>query len=350
MLKVGLIGCGFVAEKYHMPCYLMFDDVKVAAVCDINKGRLRKFGQKFAIKNQFERITDLLSYKDIDFVDICTPGFLHFRHCMKVIQYGKDVLVEKPIALSSKQAHEILNRSRKVDIKVGVVQNYRFHDPIIELKKKISEGLIGRIISSTVIQHGGSIFDQPFWLWNENVSGGILYEFGFHAIDLQTYFMGPHKRIVGLISKYNPHLQLTTSIQALVEYQNGSSGFLDITYFSSSQFLSLNLYTTTIDATVKFFPDSLTLKIGEWPPLQELLGDLKRFYKFAKAVLRNRYKINSLMPHYRAIKAFKSSLIKDEPPPVAIEDVIPTMKFLEEVKSKLRRSKLNWQPSHRSPR
>lgn len=340
MLNVGLIGCGSVAEKYHMPCYRMLNGVKVVAICDANRKRLRKFGEKFAIKNKFDRITDLLSCKNINFVDLCTPGFMHFQQCIEAIEYGKNVLVEKPVALSSSQAYEILDRSRNMDVKVCVIQSYRFRDPVIELKKKINEGIIGRIISSTVIQHGGSVFNQPSWLWNENVSGGILYELGIHAVDLQSYLMGPHKRIVGLTFKYDPHLQLTTTIQALIEYQNGSLGFLDLTYFSSSHFFSLDIYTTTVDATVKFFPDSLVLKVGEWSPLQELFGDLRRFYKFAKSVLRNKYKMEASMPHFRVIEAFKKSLIKDQPPPVTIEDVIPTMNLLEEL-SALKKRKLD---------
>ena len=74
------------------------------------------------------------------------------------------------------------------------------------------------------------------------------------------------------------------------------------------------------------------IKVGEWPPLQELFGDIKRFYDFAITVLKNKSKKNSLMPHYHIIKAFTRSLIEDTPLSVSVLDVIPTMNLLEELK------------------
>ena len=212
------------------------------------------------------------------------------------------------------------------------MQNYRFRDPLVTLRKLQQQEKIGEIQSMITSHHGGSIFARPPWLWNEEKSGGMLYENAIHAVDLQTWLMGQHRQIVGITSSYDETLNLTTSIKALVEYEHNSIGFLDFQWFASSMFFRTDIFATISDVRIKLQPDAIYISRGETGPLSDVLSDLRRVYDFGKVVLTRRFQHQSMKPHLRVVSRFVESIRKGTTPPVTIEDVLPTMRLLDEIR------------------
>ncbi len=167
MIKVGLIGCGQVAESSHMLCYQNMRNVHVTAVCDVDEGKVNKFIAKFNISKGYTDYKELFEREELDMVDICTPGYTHYQLTNLALDYGINVLVEKPIALSLSETIELYNKSKKQDIKVCVVQNFRYRPNVLETIKAYNERKIGDIREIVSTNHNLSIFSLPPWQRDE---------------------------------------------------------------------------------------------------------------------------------------------------------------------------------------
>ena len=99
--RVGLIGCGGIAKGAHIPAYLAEGRAKIVALCDIKKDRAEALKKTlFRDADVYEDYRELLKDESIDYVDICTPNYLHSVIAVDALNAGKHVLCEKPDAVS----------------------------------------------------------------------------------------------------------------------------------------------------------------------------------------------------------------------------------------------------------
>ena len=332
-MKVALVGTGTISESIHIPILQSTPNVDLVAICDSNQKQLERVGNKFRIFKKFTDVDSLLKSCDLDIIDIATPGFTHFDIARKAISLGIHSLIEKPAALSVHEAEILEHEASRRNLKLGVCQTIRYKEPVRQLQKIRESGGFGTIDKMISIHHGSSIFALPPWFWNEKTSGGILFELGIHAIDLQCYLMGNSKEVLHATAIYEPTLEFTTSISAIVKFEH-SIGIIDLKWLSSSNFLHHYISGSIEDAIIKFFPDSLTLKQSDFAPLSECIGELRRIYNFGSSVLRKRYSIESQMPHRIIIEDFIKSVETNKSPLVPISAVIPTIRLAEEIWSK----------------
>jgi len=336
MIKIGLVGCGKVARSFHLPCYQEIKDTRVVAVCDVNGRKARYFASRYRIPKTYTDFSKMLGNNDLDMVDICTPGYTHYQLCLAAIEHGFNVLVEKPIALSLREAIDIRDSSLKRHVKVCVVQNYRFRRPVIEALRMYKEGRIGKIVEVVSTYHDLSPFSEPSWTWDEKMSGGLLYEFAtIHFVDLQTLFCGKHKRVLSVYAKRNDKLRYTTDVYALIEFENGAVGILDIRTLSSSHMGRFDIYGTASDIHLKFYPDSFYSASGAIIPYAEFISEMRRFFGFTKHALfqgMGRYRMKY---HLSLISSYIDALKRDEEPPISLQSVIDTMSLLEDLKISL---------------
>ena len=336
MINVGLIGCGQIAEVSHLPCYQGLKGVQVVAVCDRNRKRAKKMSRRFRVAKTYGDSSELFREERLDLVDICTPGFTHHRLCMEAIQNGVNVLVEKPLALSVAEANEIDKASKIKGIKVCVVHDYRFKEPFARAMNMYKEGKIGKIKEITSVQHGLSIYSLPSWLWNEQRSGGILYELGIHIVDLQAWFCGKHAEIIGINTKFDEKLNIHTDLQAIVKYESGAIGILDLVWFSSAPVFYFNVYGTATDVYIQLFQERFEVASGSsLSLLTDSFIEAKRVLKFAKKVLlrqRKKYAVYSFM---KLLSNYVTAIKEDKESPVSVKSVMNTMRLLEDLRKKV---------------
>jgi predicted dehydrogenase len=308
------------------------------AVCDDNEKRLSRVAEKFKIKNKYSNVDEMLKSTDIDIVDITTPGYTHYEIAKKVLVSGKNVLVEKPATLKARDAKDLEVEASKRNLTLGVCQNYRYSDPVIRFQKVRNSGGIGNIDRIITIQHGSTIFGFPPWFWNEDLSSGILFELGIHAIDLQCYMMGAWKKVLDVNINYDKSLNFITSILATVKYESGI-GVVDLKWLSSSSFMHIFISGSVADAILKFYPDAFILQHGDFSPLSECVGELKRLWNFGYDAFRKTYYKKSEKSHRIIIENFIKSVNTGTRPLVPITSIIPTTNLLEEIWAKARMCK-----------
>lgn len=336
MINVGLIGCGKNAREAHLPCYQRLKGVQVVALCDRNRTRAKKLSRRFRVSKIYEDASELFKEERLDLVDICTPGFTHHRLCMEAIQNGVDVLVEKPLALSVAEANDIDKASKIKGVKVCVVQDYRFKEPFARAMNMYKEGKTGQIKEITGVQHGLSIYSSPSWLWNEQRSGGILYELGIHIVDLQAWFCGKHEKIIGINTKFDEKLNYHTDLQAIIKYESGAIGILDLVWFSSFPVFHFNVYGTATDLYTELFPERFYVaSSSSLRPIPDFFIEAKRVLKFAKKVVLRQRKKHAVYSFMKLLSEYIVAIEEDKEPPVSVKSVMNTMRLLEDLRKKV---------------
>jgi predicted dehydrogenase len=131
MVKIGVIGCGIIAQIMHLP-YLTGTEgggvpgAEVVAVCDVAEEVAKEMARRYHIEEVYVDYKDMLRTSDIDAVFILTPQEVHAKTCIAAINEGKHVFVEKPLCVSVKDAERIIEAQRRsnVFVQVGYMKRY----------------------------------------------------------------------------------------------------------------------------------------------------------------------------------------------------------------------------------
>ena len=334
-MRCGIIGCGRNTEDMHIPAVRGIDGLEIVAVHDIDSKRLSRFAEKYSIKNYFDNLDAFFEFcSNVNFIIISTPGFTHFELCKGALERNFNVLMEKPATLNIEDTRTLMDMASQQQVKVGVIQNYRYRDPVIKAKKAQDEGVIGKVTQFNSIFHGHSLFSEPTpWSWEERKNKILLYEMMIHMLDLQVYFAGPVKRIIGFHSKMDKILKTTTNIYAIVEHESNAIGIVDFQLFSSSNYIGFEIFGTANDVRVKLQPHYLRIYSGTVNPLDEIYYDWKRIWDFGLEVLKDRIfkpKVNRrARSHFELFKRFVFCIENKKPFPADIGEIIPTMEYAQ---------------------
>lgn len=150
-LKVAIVGCGRISYKHVEALINNKEEIELVALCDIDikKAELEKAkyidGMRDSVEvNIYEDYKEMLEKEEIDVVAISTESGYHPEIAMYCMNKGKHVIVEKPMALSIKDADDMIECSRKNNVKLAVCHQNRFNEPIQKLRKAIEEDRFGK--------------------------------------------------------------------------------------------------------------------------------------------------------------------------------------------------------------
>lgn len=188
-IKVVLIGSGSVAQLVHLPILSKINLVEIAGLCEINKSRLNNLADKFNIKNRFTDYEEMLEKLDFDAAIISTPTNTHKNIAVECLKYGKDILIEKPVALNFQETKEINEAANKYKKNVMVGMNFRFRPDTMLLKSLISSGELGEIFYVKCGWTRPQSSSQK-WFTNKSLSGGgVLLDLGIVLLDTALWLL-----------------------------------------------------------------------------------------------------------------------------------------------------------------
>ena len=202
MVKIGVIGAGFMGAM-HSQCYCLLPEAKLIGIADIKKEKAEELAKKFNAV-AYENAEELLKNSEIDAVDICLPTYIHKEWVVKAANSGKHVLCEKPIALSLKDANEMVEVARKNDIIFMVAQVIRFWPEYIRLKEIKDSGELGKLLSLALTR----LSPLPTWGWENwlqipEKSGSALFDLHIHDTDYILYLLGKPKTLFSSGTRVN---------------------------------------------------------------------------------------------------------------------------------------------------
>jgi myo-inositol 2-dehydrogenase / D-chiro-inositol 1-dehydrogenase len=194
-LKVGLMGCGRIAQLVHLPVLTRLPDVELVALAETDPERLEKARHLVPKAVVFDHYEKLLKMKEVEAVIICLPNDLHAEAAIASLQQGKHVYLEKPLATSLEQARRVLEVWQNTRL-VGMIGfNYRFNPLYGATQQHLQAGSLGKLVG------GRSIFSTtgrnlPDWLQTRLTGGGVLLNLASHHTDLIRFFFSQEVREV----------------------------------------------------------------------------------------------------------------------------------------------------------
>lgn len=196
IIKVGIIGCGGIANGKHMPSLAKVEGCEMVAFCDIVLERAEKAAKQYGTPDAkvFTDYKDLLAMEEIDVVHVLTPNRSHSFITVDALRAGKHVMCEKPMAINSKEAKLMLDTARETGKKLTIGYQSRFRPDSLYLKQEAEAGVFGDIYyaKATAIRRRA----VPTWgvFLNEyEQGGGPLIDIGTHALDLTLWVMNNYK-------------------------------------------------------------------------------------------------------------------------------------------------------------
>ena len=146
-VRVGIIGCGGIANGKHLPALKTVPGVEMVAFCDIIEERAAKAKADYGTADSavYTDYKKLLEDKSIDVVHVCTPNRSHSYITVDALEAGKHVMCEKPMAINSAEAQKMLDAAKRTGKKLTIGYQNRFRPDSLYLKKDAEKGVFGDI-------------------------------------------------------------------------------------------------------------------------------------------------------------------------------------------------------------
>lgn len=216
MIKVGLIGCGFMGTM-HTNCYKNIEGVEIVALADIRKDKAEELavGTNATIYGDGK---DLIANANVDIIDICLPTFLHAEYAMLAMEKVKYVFVEKPVALTKEQGAKMIEKAKETGAYVQIGQVIRFWDEYVKLKEIIDSGIYGKVINANFRR----LSPIPTWGWEDwllktELSGGAAQDLHIHDMD---YVLSVFGKPLSMSSVKNISGEPNSYINSVLKYND----------------------------------------------------------------------------------------------------------------------------------
>ena len=253
-IKAGIIGCGHIGKR-HAAVLDASEEYEVVALDDIDPAKADELGDLYNVKFKSSDINDFLS-SDIDLASICTPHYLHKEMAIAAMRSGKDVIVEKPMALSVSDAREMTEVAEELGRKLFVIKQNRFNVPIRLAEEAIRQGRLGKIFMvdcSVKWNRHQEYYDQSDWRGDKLKEGGALFTQASHFIDILVWWFGDIVAANARVATQNHNIEVEDAGTAVLEFESGVLGSLSWT---------TNVYNKNYEGSITIIGEHGTIKIG----------------------------------------------------------------------------------------
>lgn len=252
-MNFAIIGCGRIAPR-HAQALQLIPDTKIVAVCDLIEKRAVNYAQTYG----GEIYTDyhcLLERDDIDVVSICVPSGLHVQVGLDAAIAGKNILVEKPIALNLVDADELIDTCNQKGVTLGVVLQNRFNPPIQELRKLVDSDGLGKLLlaNATIRWYRPQEYYEDGWHGTWEMDGGALMNQCIHHIDALQWFMGDAASVFAYTDTVSHKIEVEDVGVAIVRFKNGGMGVIEGSTIT---------YPENIEGSLSLFGEKGSIKVG----------------------------------------------------------------------------------------
>ena len=255
-IDFAIVGCGAIGTR-HAAVIDAEERGHIKSFCDVELGKARdlslKYGDDIAC---FESYEEMLLRTEASVINICTPHGLHAEMAIKAANAGKHILVEKPMALTVRDANAMIEAAQANHVHLMVVKQNRFNVPIALTKQALDSGKLGKIfmVKCDVLwnRHDG-YYQNSNWRGRLDLEGGALYTQASHFIDLLNWWFGDVVDVKADISTKNHEIEIEDCGNALLTFDSGVMGALTWTTC---------VYNKNYEGSITIIGENGTIKIG----------------------------------------------------------------------------------------
>ncbi|MBZ5752492.1 MULTISPECIES: Gfo/Idh/MocA family protein [Metabacillus] len=323
-LRVGVIGCGSIAQHRHLPEYVANKNVQLVAVCDINAERAKEVAGKYEV-TAYTSYEDLLRSGEVDAVSVCTPNYLHAPISIAALDTGVHVLCEKPLATSKEEAEAMISAAKRSGKKLMIGHNQRFVSSHQKARQLIHSGEIGKIYSfRTAFGHGGpeqwSVEGKEGWFFQkEKAFIGAMGDLGVHKADLLRFILGEEITEVGAFveTSAKDFADVDDNAVCVLKTESGIIGTLAASW----------AYVSKEDNSTIIYGEKAILRLED-DPINSLI------VQYANGEIVN-YQLGKIQSNDEGgqnnsfvVEKFVDSVLNDQEPPVSGEEGMKSLEVI----------------------
>jgi len=191
MIRVGVVGCGRVAQQRHLPIIADLPEAELVAICDVDGDTRQRLSQQFGLQFSFEDYRDLIAHDTVDAVMIATPTQYHVDVGVAALEAGKNVIIEKPLALGLDEIDQLEAAAKDSQMTVVVAMNSRWHRLSRAARDVVKSGELGTPgLLRSVFTDNFRLNEVPRpWMMQHENAGCVLVEQAVHHFDLWQYLL-----------------------------------------------------------------------------------------------------------------------------------------------------------------
>lgn len=258
-MKYALIGCGRISANHVVAANN--NSLDIVGVCDIDDSCIEDKVKKFSFLSSVNRYNDykeMLEKEKPELVAIATESGKHAAIALDCINSGCHVIIEKPIALSLKDADAIIEAAEKNNVKVCACHQNRFNSAIKKIHEALEMDRFGKLMHGTAHirwARDHEYYDRAKWRGTWEQDGGALMNQCIHDIDLLRWLMGDEiDEVIGMTDRLkHPYIEAEDMGLALIKFKNGSYGIVEGT---------VNVFPRNLEETLYIFGEKGTVKAG----------------------------------------------------------------------------------------
>ncbi len=190
-LRIGFAGCGRATSQLHLAALRRVRGAVVTALADVDRRRLDEVGEGWGIARRHADVAALAADPEVDLVAVCVPPHQHESAALCVLDAGRHLFVEKPLATSLEAADRLAAHPALAEVTAAVGFNLRHHRQIRAARRLLAEGTLGRVgLLRTTWTSGLRVGPGiPQWRERRALGGGVLWELAAHHADLWCHLL-----------------------------------------------------------------------------------------------------------------------------------------------------------------
>ena len=270
-LNVALVGCGYVTIG-HFKAWRRISQANIVAVSDLNESLAKSVAMEWGVPHYYKTLSEIVKKESVDVVDICTPPQAHASLAVEAMTAGINVLIEKPMTMTVKDAEKIVESQKTFGVKAGVIHNWLFDLTVLKAREIVKKGELGEVLNAEIeaLNTKEDTMAANEHHWSHQLPGGRFSEMLAHPIYLLRDFLQGEVNCTHIeVSKAGGYPWMKSDELCATFRVGGKLGRAYASFVSSRDAIYISLYCTRgilkidiINSTLNLFPARITSRLS----------------------------------------------------------------------------------------
>jgi 1,5-anhydro-D-fructose reductase (1,5-anhydro-D-mannitol-forming) len=190
MIRYGILGFGHHGQRRLAPAFAATTHSQLAGIWRRDSAKARENAQQYGIPEVYATPEALCASPEIDAVFVASPDAFHREHTLLALRHGKHVLCEKPLAMNSREAEQMVRAAHEAGRAFGVAQNFRYNRSLERMRDLVRQGAIGRPVFASAHFSFPAEKSPRQWIYDASLAcGGPIGDVGIHAVDALRFLL-----------------------------------------------------------------------------------------------------------------------------------------------------------------
>jgi predicted dehydrogenase len=359
MIKVGIIGCGKIADN-HAAQIRKIPGAEIIGVCDSEPLMAKQMADRFKIEGYYNDVQEMLESVAIDVMHITTPPQSHFHLGKICLEAGSHVYIEKPFTLYTSEAIELINLAEKMGLKVTAGHNAQFTHAMIRMREIVKSGYLGGRPVHMESHYCYDFSDENFAKallgdenhWIRKLPGSLLQNIISHGISKIAEFLSGDNPLVMAHGFTSPFLinigekDVVDEVRVIIKDEKSTTAYFTFSsqinpaphhfhlYGPKNSLIVDEEHQTVIKIKNKEYKSYLRYFISPFGYATQYVGNIGR--NFRKFMMRDFH-----LPNNAGLKtliaSFYDSILSNAPLPLSYKEILLTSKIMDEIFSQIKK-------------